>query len=60
MNTFKRFQVPIGSEKCVELFKFRIDAPILKYCHTSLNSCCFSSLASAFATINHSNADNAT
>ena len=36
-NTFKIFQVPIGNAKCVELFKFRIDAPILKYCQQSLN-----------------------
>ena len=33
INTFKCFQVPIGNEKCVESFKFRNDAPILKYCH---------------------------
>ena len=58
-NTFKTFQVPIGNAKCVELFKFRIDAPILKYCQESLNSCCFSSLASAFSGINHNNAANA-
>ena len=59
INTFKWFQVPIGNEKCVESFNFQIDAPILKYCHKSLNSCCFSSLASAFASINHNNAANA-
>ena len=58
INTFKIFQVPIGNAKCVESFKFRIDAPILKYCQKLLNSCCFSSLVSAFASINHNNADN--
>ena len=58
-NTFKSFQVPIGKEKCVELFKFRIYSPILKYCLKSLNICCFSSLASAFAGINNNNAGNA-
>ena len=42
INTFKRFQVPIGNTKCVESFKFRNDAPILKYCQKSLNSCCSS------------------
>ena len=57
-NTFKDFQVPIGNAKCVESFKFRIDAPIIKYCKKSSNSCCFSSLASSFASINHYNAAN--
>ena len=52
-NTFKTFQVPIGNAKCVESFKFQNDAPILKYCQKTLNSCCLSSLASAFASINH-------
>ena len=45
--TFKTFQVPIGNAKCVKSFKFQNDAPILKYCKKSVNSCCFSSLASA-------------
>ena len=58
INTFKRFQVPIGNSKCVESFKFRNDAPILKYCQKSLNSCCFSSLESDFSGINHNNASN--
>ena len=40
-------------------FKFQNDAPILKYCQKLLNSCCFSSLASAFAIINHNKAANA-
>ena len=59
INTFECFQVPIGNAKCVESFKFRNDAPIIKYCQKSLNSCCFSSLASSFANINHNNAANA-
>ena len=50
-NTFKFFQVPIKNSKCVETFKFHNDDPILKYCHKLLNSCCFSSLASAFVSI---------
>ena len=54
-NTLKKFQVPIGNAKCVESLKFRIDAPILKYCQKSLNRCCFSILASSFASINHYN-----
>ena len=58
-NTFKSFQVTIGNAKCVESFKFRNDAPILKYCQKSLDICCFNSLASAFASINHNNSANA-
>ena len=58
-NILKIFQVTIGNAKCVESFKFRNDAPFIKYCQKSFNSCCFSSLASAFACINHNNAANA-
>ena len=58
-NTFKTFWVPIGNSKFVESFKFQNDAPILKYCQKTLNGCCFSSLASAFASINRFNSDNA-
>ena len=43
----------------MESFKFQNDAPILKYCQRSLNRYCFSSLASAFSSINHNKADNA-
>ena len=50
-NTFKFFQVPIVNSKYVEIFKFQNDAPMLKYCKKFLNSCCFSSLASAFGII---------
>ena len=32
INTFRFFQVQNGNAKSVELFRFRIDAPILKYC----------------------------
>ena len=35
------------------------DAPILSYCQKTLNSCCFSSLASAFASDKHFKAVNA-
>ena len=58
-NTFKFLQVPIGNSKYVELFKFQNDAPILKYCQKSLNSCCFISLSSSFSSINHNKANNA-
>ena len=57
-NIFKLFQAPIGNATFVESFKFQNDAPILKYCQKSLNSCCFSSLASAFSIINQNKADN--
>ena len=50
-NTYKVFQVPIGNSKCVETFKFHNDTPMLKYCKKFLYSCCFISLASAFAGI---------
>ena len=53
--TYKWFQVPIVNAKNVESFEFQNDAPILQYCQKSLNSCCFSSLASSFASINHNN-----
>ena len=52
-DTFKTFPVTIGNAKVVKLFKFKKDAPILSYCKKTLNSCCFSSLASAFAIIKH-------
>ena len=37
---------------------FHSKAPMLKYCKKSLNSCCFSSLESAFYIINHTKAAN--
>ena len=37
---------------------FQNDAQIFKYCQKSLNGCCLSSLASVFASINHSNTAN--
>ena len=59
ISTFRFFKVPIGNSKCVEPFKFQNDAPILKYFQKSLNSCCFSSLASSFDGIYHNKASNA-
>ena len=53
-NTYKFFQVPIRNSKCVEIFKFHNDAPMLKYCQKSLNGCCFCSLAPAFFRIKKS------
>ena len=57
-NTFKSLQFPIGNAKCVETFKFYDDAPMLKYCQKSLNICCFSSLLSAFDSIEQTNPAN--
>ena len=58
-NKFRLFQVTIGTSKCVENFKFHNDAPTLKYCQKSLNSCCFSSLAPYFDSIKQIKAANA-
>ena len=58
-DTFKIFQVPIGNAKGVKSFLFHKDAPILSYCQKMLNSCCFSSLESAFASIKHFKAEDA-
>ena len=38
---------------------YQKDAPILSYFQKTLNSCCFSSLSSAFASIKHFKAENA-
>ena len=57
-DTFKKFQVPIGNGKVVKSFMFHKDAPIISYCQKMLNSCCFSSLASAFASIKHFKSEN--
>ena len=51
-DSFRIFEVPIGNAKVVESFFSHKDAPILIYRQKYLNSCCFSSLASAFASIN--------
>ena len=52
-DMFKTFQVPIGNAKVLKSFKFQKDASIISYCKKTLNSCCFSSLASSFASIKH-------
>ena len=53
------FVVPIGNSKNVEEIKFHIDAPMIKYCQNTSNSCCFSSLVLAFGSINKIKAINA-
>ena len=58
-NAFKIFQVPIGNSKCLEIFNFHNDAPMLNYCQKSLNRCFFISLASSLAIIEKPKADTA-
>ena len=58
-KTFKFFQVPTGNTIVVKSFVFHKDEPILNFCQKILNSCCFSSLASAFASNKHFKAANA-
>ena len=53
------FVVPYGNSKSVEEMMFHIDAPMLKYFQSPLNSCCFSSLISAFDSINQIKVSNA-
>ena len=38
--------------------KFHSNAPMLKYCQKSLNSCCFDSLVSSFASIKQTKTEN--
>ena len=57
-NTFKMFEVLIGNTKFVEEMKFHSKGPMLKYRQKSLNSCCFSSLASDFHSTNQTKAAN--
>ena len=52
-DKFKTFQVPIGNAKVVKLLMYQKDVPIIIYFQKTLNSCCFSSLASDFASIKH-------
>ena len=58
-NSFKIFQVPIGSSKCVEKFKFHSDSPMLHYFQKSLNICWFSGLESAITIIKQTKVSNA-
>ena len=47
-KTYQLFAVPICQSKTTEEIQFHPAAPVLKYHQKSSNSCCFSSLASAF------------
>ena len=44
----QKFGVPIGNEKMTKKVQFLTEAPLIKYHQKSSNSCCLSSLASAF------------
>ena len=52
------FVVPIRNAKNVEEMKYHIDAPMIKYWQSTLNSCYFSSFSSAFDCINQIKAVN--
>ena len=51
--------VPIGNAKNVEEIKFHIDDPMIKCLQNKSNSYCFSSLVSAFDSINQTKSANA-
>ena len=50
-KTYQLFIVPIGNAKTTEEIQFHPAAQVLKYHQQSYNSCCLSSLASAFYSI---------
>ena len=56
MKTYHLFVVPIGNTKITENIMFCLEAPVLKYHRKSSNSCCSSSLASAFHIISDNRA----
>ena len=58
-DSYRIFEVPIGNAKVVKAFVFHKDAPTLIFRQKDLNSCCFSSLASDFASIKQIKAANA-
>ena len=55
----KHFKFQSEMQKFAKSFVFHKDAPILSYCQKTLNSCCFSSLSSAFVSKKHFKAANA-
>ena len=58
INTFKIFRVPIGNLKCVEIFEFYNDVPMIKYCQKSLNRFFKSSLESSSDSIEQTKSEN--
>ena len=53
---FQIFGGPIGNAKITRKVQFRLAAPVMKYHQKISNSCCLSSLASAFHCINENRA----
>ena len=51
-KTYQIFAVPIGNAKTTRKVQFHPAAPVIKYHQKTYNSCCLSSLASAFHCIN--------
>ena len=47
-KTYQLFVVPIGNSKTAYEIQFCPAAPLIKYHQNSFNSCCLSSLSSAF------------
>ena len=55
-KTFQMFWLPIGNAKITRKVQFHLAAPVMKYHQKTSNSCCMSSLASAFHCINDNRA----
>ena len=51
MKIYQLFALPIGNGKTAEKIQFHPVSPVIKYHQKSSNSCCLSSLASAFHSI---------
>ena len=51
-KTFQIFGVPIGNAKIARNLQFHLAAPVMKYHQKTYNSCCWSSLSSAFLCMN--------
>ena len=47
-KTYQIFGVPIGNAKTTRKVQFQPEAPLIQYHQKSYNSCCLSSLESAF------------
>ena len=52
IQNFQIFGVPIGNAKIARKLQFHLAAQVMKYHQKTYNSCCLSSLASAFHCIN--------
>ena len=47
-HDYKKFGVPIGNARMNKKVRFRTEAPLINYHQKISNSCCLSSLESAF------------